>query len=203
MPASNDPEADRACFLAIMTMDDNGLRQRFKGITPKKRVLELATPAERAAYQELARGFGLKDYSPLLASGRVNKVRLHTPTSLDKKHLRGEPGDFATSLLRHTLFAIYEISRQADAGACTEPGRQWLQKEVPTYWGRPQDHHHPPPLPRPLRANSGDLATRRPRRPSPRRDPGKRPRGVNLLYFIEMGLDGIRSGIISPAAPFS
>lgn len=96
--------------------------------------LESRGETRSGAYQELARGFGLKDYSPLLASARANEVRLHTPSSLGKKHLRGEPGHFATSLLRHILFAIREVARAADSGVGTEPGRQWLQKEVPTYW---------------------------------------------------------------------
>jgi adenine-specific DNA methylase len=53
MPATDDPEADRTCFLAIMTMDNEGLRARFKGIKPKKRVLEQATDSERQSYQDL------------------------------------------------------------------------------------------------------------------------------------------------------
>lgn len=113
-------------------------RAVWRTLSPAERFflkgLDLESRGEQrsGAYQELARGFGLRDYTDLLSSERANEVRLHTATSLGKKHMRGEPGEFASSLLRHTLFAIREVAK-ADAGA--EPGRLWLANEVPNYWG--------------------------------------------------------------------
>ena len=47
MPATDDPDADRAAFLAAMTMDDEGLERRRKGSLTAQSVYELATPRER------------------------------------------------------------------------------------------------------------------------------------------------------------
>jgi putative DNA methylase len=55
LPASDDPAADRDAFLALMTMDDDGLERRRKGRLPADVVFERATPAERSACFE-ARG---------------------------------------------------------------------------------------------------------------------------------------------------
>ena len=113
-------------------------RSVWRALSPAERFflkgLDLESRGEQrsGAYMELARGFGLREYSDFLSSERANEVRLHTATSLGKKHMRGEPGEFASSLLRHTLFAIREVAK-ADAGA--EPGRLWLANEVPNYWG--------------------------------------------------------------------
>jgi adenine-specific DNA methylase len=47
MPATDDPDADRAAFLAAMTMDEEGLARRRKGPLPASVVFELATARER------------------------------------------------------------------------------------------------------------------------------------------------------------
>jgi len=75
MPATDDPEADRACFLAIMTMDEEGLRARFKGIKPKTKVLEQATEAELQAYTDLE---SLWQNAPTPADKRERKEELAT-----------------------------------------------------------------------------------------------------------------------------
>jgi putative DNA methylase len=47
MPATDDADADRAAFLAAMTMDDEGLARRRKGQLTARIVYDLATPRER------------------------------------------------------------------------------------------------------------------------------------------------------------
>jgi hypothetical protein len=80
------------------------------------------------AYQELARGFGVKEYRHLLYSSKANETRLKTASEFAARHL-GDDG-FGHSLVRHALFAIREVTR---SGA-TEAGRNWLHAEVANYW---------------------------------------------------------------------
>ncbi|MCC6778204.1 MAG: DUF1156 domain-containing protein, partial [Hyphomicrobiales bacterium] len=47
LPATDDPDADRETFLALMTMDDDGLWQRVNKSIPAKAAWELALPRER------------------------------------------------------------------------------------------------------------------------------------------------------------
>lgn len=86
--------------------------------------------ARTGAFQELARGFGLRDYTAFLAETKANQTRLHTPTSFGRRML-GDAG-FGSALLRHALFAVRETSAsQGD----TAPGRNWLRNEIGDYWG--------------------------------------------------------------------
>lgn len=50
LPATDDPEADRETFLALMTMDEEGLARRRKGSLGAKVAYGLATPEERGRY---------------------------------------------------------------------------------------------------------------------------------------------------------
>ncbi len=50
LPATGDPDADRATFLALMTMDDDGLMRRLDGSVPVATVYELCTLRERTEY---------------------------------------------------------------------------------------------------------------------------------------------------------
>lgn len=83
------------------------------------------------AYQELARGFGLHEYRPLLASTRANQARLKTASELGSRWL-GDQG-FGTSLVRHALFAIRETVRTETTAA----GRNWFRTELKErYWNQ-------------------------------------------------------------------
>jgi putative DNA methylase len=97
--------------------------------------LELESHGEfrAGAYQELARGFGLREYRNLLGSGEANETRLKTATEFGRRLLEPDPGDpFAGSLVRHALFAIKEV---AAAEGDTTPGRMWLRTELAEkYW---------------------------------------------------------------------
>ncbi len=109
----------------------------WKTLTPAERFylkgLDLETHGEfrTGAYQELARGFGLREYTPLLGNAKANEVRLKTPTQFGKKQLGGEADPFASSRTRHLLFAIRETTK---AEGNTAPGKSWLRSEIPTYW---------------------------------------------------------------------
>jgi adenine-specific DNA methylase len=112
-------------------------RPLWKALGPAERFylkgLDLESRGEfrSSAYQELARGFGLRDYTALLGNDKANEVRLMTATEFGKKLLRAGEDAFSESLLRHSLFAIREVAK-SDQGA--EPGRAWLKAEVENYW---------------------------------------------------------------------
>jgi len=114
-------------------------RPIWKALGPAERFylkgLDLESRGEfrSGAYQELARGFGLRDYTALLGNDKANEVRLKTATEFGKKLLRAGEDAFSESLLRHTLFAIREVAK-ADHGA--DPGRAWLKAEVKDYWSQ-------------------------------------------------------------------
>ncbi|MGH8020953.1 MAG: hypothetical protein ACREIA_22255 [Opitutaceae bacterium] len=95
------------------------------------KALELQSHGEArtGAYQELARGFGLRDYTLFLAETKANHTRLHTATSVGRRML-GDAG-FGASLVRHALFAAREV---ATSQGETAAGRNWLRNEAPDYW---------------------------------------------------------------------
>jgi len=125
---------------AVQVAADHLIPQNFdsfqwKTLAPEERLylkgLELERHGEyrTGAYQELARGFGVREYKPLYASSRANKTRFKTASEFGTKQL-GEDG-FEGSHVRHALFAVHEARDQDDAQA----GRLWLRNELPDYWG--------------------------------------------------------------------
>ncbi len=92
--------------------------------------LEVETHGEHRSgvYQELARGFGATDYDDLLQSDRANKTRLKTSSEFGRRMLSGE--GFASSKVRHVLFATHQITRTEE----TANGLNWLKTELPDYW---------------------------------------------------------------------
>jgi hypothetical protein len=108
----------------------------WKTLLPDERFylkgLEIESHGEyrSGAYQELARGFGLRDYKYMLASTKANQIRLKTASEFGRKNL-GDQG-FDASLVRHALFGIREIVRTE--GQVIE-GRNWLRTELQDqYW---------------------------------------------------------------------
>jgi len=108
----------------------------WKTLLPDERFylkgLEIESHGEyrSGAYQELARGFGIRDYKYMLASSKANQIRLKTATEFGRKNL-GDAG-FDGSLVRHALFGIREIVRTE--GEVIE-GRNWLRTELQDrYW---------------------------------------------------------------------
>jgi putative DNA methylase len=133
---------ERAIDQAVKIAADHLVPQGFdqfawRTLTPPERFylkgLDLESHGEfrTGAYQELARGFGLRDYKSLLGSGKANETRLKTASEFGKRLLGDATDPFADSLVRHILFAVREVT-SADGNA--EPGRIWLHSEVKNYW---------------------------------------------------------------------
>lgn len=79
-------------------------------------------------YQELARGYGVPEYTLLLESSRANETRLKTASEFGRKHLSGD--GFSGSLLRQCLFAIAQTADREDV----KDGLNYLHTEWKTYW---------------------------------------------------------------------
>jgi putative DNA methylase len=91
--------------------------------------LELESHGEHrvGVYQELARGFGVDEYKPLLASIKANETRLKTASEFSNKEM-GDTG-FGTTLVRHALFATSK-TLETDG---PRDGLTWLSTEVKDY----------------------------------------------------------------------
>lgn len=104
-------------------------------LTPEERLyikgLDVESRGEYRAgvYQELARGYGVRNYKHLLAGGKANRTRLMNATEFGTRSLRDDA--FGTSLIRRVLFAIRESVRTGGADA----GKNYLRTELPDYFG--------------------------------------------------------------------
>lgn len=81
------------------------------------------------AYQELARGFGVREYKDLLASTKANQARLKTALEFGMRGM-GDSDRFGSSVLRNVLAALHQSIKEED----TSKGRNWLKNELPNYW---------------------------------------------------------------------
>lgn len=105
----------------------------WKQLMPEERFylkgLELESHGEyrTGAYQELARGFGIREYKNLQESGKANETRLKTASEFKDRDVGGE--GFSSSLVRNILFAIRQTRQEEDTAA----GKVWL-REFPGYW---------------------------------------------------------------------
>jgi adenine-specific DNA methylase len=98
--------------------------------------LELESHGEfrTGAYQELARGFGIREYKPFLASTKANESRLKTASEFRSGDLNGDA--FGGTILRKVLFAI----RQTAQTESTQAGRLYLRSELAgLYWDKRKD----------------------------------------------------------------
>jgi putative DNA methylase len=126
------------------------------------RALDIESRGERrkGMYEELARGFNLSDIKPLLLSDKANGARMLTPSGFDSSTLAtvgedqsegvlpvrrgraaaGGPHPFASSPLRHLLFAVCETTENDRS---PEPGRQYLRDTFgQAYWGMRERFTH-------------------------------------------------------------
>lgn len=128
---------DRAVEIASDHLVPAGIaRQYWKNISALERLylkgleLEKHMEARSGAYQELARGFGVRDYKFMFAGTKANAVRFKTGTEFKKAGLSGT--GFSGSLVRNMLFAIHETVRTEDA----REGLNWLHTEIKEYWNQ-------------------------------------------------------------------
>lgn len=152
---------ERAIEIACDTLIPSGLENHWRDVSLVERyylrALDIESRGERrkGMYEELARGFGVSDIRPLLKSDKANGARMRTPSGFaqsllapiagvedDPANLRqgrgrspsAAPHPFATSPLRHLLFAIQETAKDDQN---PEPGRQYLRDTFgQTYWMR-------------------------------------------------------------------
>lgn len=109
----------------------------WKMLTPEERFYIKGLDLEKdgvyqiGAYQELARGFGVKEYKDLLASTRANQARLKNAMEFGMRGLSGADS-FSNSLLRNVLAALHQAIKAED----TMQGRNWLKNELPNYWNQ-------------------------------------------------------------------
>jgi putative DNA methylase len=109
----------------------------WKQLTPEEKFyikgLEIESHGEyrSGAYQELARGFGIREYKSMQESGKANETRLKTASEFKNRNL-GDEG-FGSSMVRHILFAIRETIQNEETSA----GKVWLRTELgQQYWNR-------------------------------------------------------------------
>jgi adenine-specific DNA methylase len=102
--------------------------------------LEMNNEHTIGAYQELAKGFGVKDYKEMFHNFEANNVRLKSPSEYKMNYLDNEyhEKDFNGSLLRHLLVAIYETTQNNS----TATGRTYLKG----VFNQSQDYWHKKPL---------------------------------------------------------
>ncbi|MBT3366891.1 MAG: DUF1156 domain-containing protein [Nitrospina sp.] len=84
-----------------------------------------------SAYQELARGFGVREYKTMLSGKKANQARLRTAMELGMGGMN-ESDNFGGSLLRNILAALHQSIKAEN----TINGRNWLKNEVINYWGQ-------------------------------------------------------------------
>jgi adenine-specific DNA methylase len=151
---------ERAITIACDELIPKGLNDSWRDLSLIERyylrAVDIESRGERrkGMYEELARGFGVPDIKPLLKSDKANGTRVHTASGFGTSLLapidgagastaalprRGRanasgPHPFATTPLRHLLFAICET-----AAADNDPnqGRQYLRDTFGQfYWGQ-------------------------------------------------------------------
>jgi len=125
---------ERAVKIACDHLVPRGIETHlWKSLTPLERLylkgVELESHGERriGVYQELARGFGVDEYTVLLASAKANETRLKTATEFGRKEM-GDAG-FGASIVRHALFAACKTA-ETDS---PRDGITWLTTEVKDY----------------------------------------------------------------------
>lgn len=150
---------ERALGIACDMLIPRGLDSSWRELSLVERyylrALDIESRGERrkGMYEELARGFGVTDIRPLLKSDKANGARMHIPSGFSAAGLAplggegssaalpagrgraaaGAPHPFASSPLRHLLFAVRETCA---ADNNPESGRQYLRDTFGQgYWG--------------------------------------------------------------------
>lgn len=127
---------NEAVKIAFDYLTPNGFKTfTWKTLLPEERFYIKGLDTEKegvykiSAYQELGRGFGVKEYSHMMASTKANQARLKTASEFAMKHTN-ESSKFGQSVLRNVLIALYKSSKEEDV----TKGKAWLRNEVDGYW---------------------------------------------------------------------
>lgn len=136
---SNSPIVNiinEAVKIAFDYLTPNGFDNfTWKTLLPEERFYIKGLDTEKegvykiSAYQELGRGFGVKEYSDMMATSKANQARLKTASEFAMKYTN-ENTKFGQSVLRNILIALYKSSKEEDA----TKGKAWLKNEVDGYW---------------------------------------------------------------------
>lgn len=129
---------ERGIQIACDYLVPRGLETVWQGLGADERLylraLDVESRGERrqGVYQELARGFGVREVKPLLQADKANSTRVRTPGEFGKKDLQGD--GFAASKLRQLLFAVHttRVEEHPDAGL------RFLKDELKDYWAHRQ-----------------------------------------------------------------
>lgn len=129
---------DRAVEIAANHLIPRGFDEfHWKGLGASERLylkgleLERHREARAGAYQELAKGFGVREYTHLYERSEANAVRFKTASEFKRQLLGGE--GFAGTLTRHVLYAIHETVSEENARA----GLNYLKTDgAVDYWGK-------------------------------------------------------------------
>lgn len=110
-----------------MIWRDLGADERFylKGLE-----LEKHGEMRSGAYQEMAKGFGVKEYTSLFAKTIANAVRFKTPSEFKKAQLN--ISGFGETTIRQLLFAVSEVTRTESV----KEGINYLRAEISDYWNK-------------------------------------------------------------------
>ncbi|WP_245536796.1 DUF1156 domain-containing protein [Turneriella parva] len=111
----------------------------WRSISPEERYylrgLDFESKGENkaGAFQELAKNYGIRDYTELLGSVRANEARVKTAAEFGSGQMTGD--GFNSSTLRHLLYAINISVAEENP----EVGRNYLRSELPDFWSRRQN----------------------------------------------------------------
>jgi hypothetical protein len=118
----------RAVRIASDFLVPDGLaRDAWADLSPEERFylkgldLERAGESRSAAYQEMARGFGVQDYRAMLGSAVANKVRLKTAKEFGRRDLRRAASQDRAE--DRALEGFAGASSAMSSTACTPPAR--------------------------------------------------------------------------------
>jgi putative DNA methylase len=128
---------DRAISIACDYLVPKGLEEVWLRLGADERLylrsLDVEGRGERrqGVYQELARGFGVREVKPILASATANQTRIKTASEFGNRDLGplGAEG-FGGTVLRQLLFAVH--ASQADENPSV--GLRYLKDELVDYW---------------------------------------------------------------------
>ena len=133
-PSPVEDLIERAVTIACDHLVPKGIdRHLWKSLSGPERFylkgLETESHGEHrnGVYQELARGFGVEDYTHLLAATKANQTRPKTATEFGRRDLSG--GGFADTVVRHALFAAFKTAETERTGDSIT----WLKTEVKDY----------------------------------------------------------------------